>query len=573
MRSIVCCDSLPPDESQLEDNEHIIINAATSQEQDFIEALECVPYRNKYYQASNAQNQIGATNAQNEVGMLRPIYCDMPDFSVPRPFANETIDDVAATGRYQCCRDGSSLPPFAEDYAYRITLYPAFILFCVAAALSAIAVVGLLIPLLIEIYKGRFRGWTTANELSDTRYNSYNLYLIYLMAIALVYCLFQISLYGSTILQRFNPAVHGFFIPPTTQNSLILDPFVEETYFFMSVWFHSIVCYQILLLLKSSRSINNREPPSLKRISLHAGIAFFFAVFFGCSIYFIENGIQKAELEGNAETQQLLLIVFLVFGTLLALPPIVYMLNGIFIIWWRGYVPSLSSGGASDSDKAMRELAFYVFRIVVAFLVIFLMVMALIMYASITDEMWVYTVTSCLLAVQPMITFCLILTKSDTRKYILRLVTLSYLFGSCQRKPQDQKKMPRKTSTTTKIPYGNSNNDSSFASKDAIETKHTGAEPETESVHSRGSRGRYMYTTRRISNAPAAILPTGEMIAMTPTNGSRRRSSASRLGIYSVPSDEEEMSNKALSSPGMSSIDNTRNTDTFSDDESGGSEC
>ncbi len=573
MRSILCCDSLPPDESQLEDNEHIIINAPTSQEQDFVEALECVPYRNKYYQASNARNQIGATNAQNEVGMLRPIYCDMPGFPVPRPFGNETIDDVAATGRYQCCRDGSSLPPFAQDHAYRITLYPAFGLFCVAAVLSTIAVVGLLIPLLIQICNGRFRTGTTANEHSEPRYNSYNLYLVYLMAVDLVYCLFQIALYGSTVLQRFNPGVHGFFIPPTTQNSLILDPFVEEPYFFMSVWFNAIICYQILFLLKSSRSEVSRAPPSLKRVSLYAGITFVFAVFIGSSSYFIENGIQKAELEGNVETQQLLLIVLLVFGTLVALPPILYMVNGACIIWWRGYVPSLSSGGATESDKAMRELALYFFRVVVAFLVVFLMVMGLIMYASITGEMWVYTVTSCLLAIQPTVTFGLILTKQETRKYILRLLTFSYLFGKngclrCRRtKPQEQKKKPSNVSKTATIPHGDSSNDSSFSNQATIKAKNAGTEIETGSGHSSGhSRGRYMYTTRRISNAPATILPTGEMVSMTAATSSGRRSSSSRLGIRAMAFDEDETSNKALS-PAMSSIDNTRNTDTFSDDD------
>ncbi len=563
MRSILCCDSVSPEKSQPDDDEYIIIDAAIPPKQDFAETLECVPYRNKYYQASNAQNQIGATNAQNEIGMLRPIYCDMPGFSVPRPFGNETIDDVAATGRYQCCRDGSSLPPFAQDDAYRITLYPAFGLFCVAAVLSAIAVVGLLIPLLVQICNGRFRKENTQTQHTEPRYNSYNLYLVYRMSVDLAYCLFQVFLYGSTIWQRFNPGVHGFFIPPTTQNSLILDPFVEEPYFFMSVWFNAIICYQILLLLKSSRSVLSIEPPSLKRITLHAGITFLFALVIGSSSYFLENGIQEAELTGDIETQQLLLIVLLVFGTILALPPILYMMNGACIIWWRGYVPSLTIGGASESDKSMRELAFYFFRIVVVFLVIFLVVMGLILYASIADEMWVYTVTSCLLAVQPTITFCLILTKPDTRQYIFRLVTLSYLFGknSCFRSnASEPKKTPRNRSTTTKIPYGDSNNDSSSGSSKAIEAKPASAEIETNSAH---SRGRYMYTSRRISNLPSAILPTGEMVSMT---YSTTRPSSGGMRIHSALFDQDAESSKKLS-PGMSSIDTTRNTATFSDDE------
>jgi len=475
---------------------------------------------------------------------------------------------VASTGRYQCCRDGTSLPPFAPDYAYRVTLYPAFCLFCVAAVLSAIAVVGLLIPLLIQLAQGRFRKGATQNRQNgEPRYNTYNLYLVFLMGVDLVYCIFQICLYGRTILQKFDPSVHGYFIPPTTQDSLMLDPFVEQPYYFVSVWLNCIICYQILLLLKSSRTAHRAEQPSLKRVSLQAGITCLLAVVIGSSCYFIQNAIHKAEVDGNSGTQQLLLIVFLIFGTVLGLPPILYMLNGACIIWWRGYIPSLSIGGTSESDRAMRELAFYFFRIVVVFLVIFLPVLSLILYASITEEIWVYTITSCLLAIQPTLTFYMILTKPDARNYILRLLTLSYLFDkdSCRRDHRKEKETIQtkkgspnrsKTSKTTKIPYGDPNRDSRFANKKTTaENKRAKLDAEKGAGAETNSKGRYIYTSRRIPGLPAAILPTGEMISVAVGNGSNTELS-----------DEDEM-RTAVVTPGMSTIDSTRISSTFSDED------
>lgn len=579
--SFLCCDSFSTDEYNGEDvamyEGSIENNSTILPEEDYLEDLECVPYRNEFYQASNAHNQIGATNAQNQIAMLRPIVCDTPehDFMVPRPFGNGTIDDVASTGRYQCCRDGPSLPPFIPDSSFRITLYPAFCLFCVAAVLSAIAVVGLLVPFLIQLSNGSFRKETTGTRQGEPRYNTYNLYSVYLMAIDLIYCLFQIPLYGRTIQQKFHPGFHGFFIPPTTQDSLMLDPLLEQPYYFVTLWFNCIICYQILLLLRSSRSGHTIEQPSLRRVNLQVGVTCLFGMIIGSSCYFIEDAIQTAEVNSDTGTQQILLTVFLVFGTVLGLPPILYMLNASCIIWWGGYIPSLSIGRASDSDRSTRELVFYFFRIIVVFLVVILPVMGLILYASIKEEIWVYTVTSCLVAIQPTLKFCMILTLPDARNYILKLLTLSYLFGdnSCERNrrkedgtlqiktktgPQNRSKISTRTSS---IQYGDSNRDSTFINNGGSKGNHFKAD--TEACASPKSSGRYIYASRRIPGMPATILPTGEMISMAVIPEIR---STATIRTNAGFSDEEEFVAIA-ESPGMRSIETARMSAESSDDE------
>ena len=50
-------------------------------------------------------------------------------------------------------------------------------------------------------------------------------------------------------------------------------------------------------------------------------------------------------------------------------------------------------------------------------------------YAELSGRKWGVVLAQCLTALQPILTTCLILTKSDAKKYIWDLVTLSYIFG------------------------------------------------------------------------------------------------------------------------------------------------
>jgi len=56
--------------------------------------------------------------------------------------------------------------------------------------------------------------------------------------------------------------------------------------------------------------------------------------------------------------------------------------------------------------------------------------MSIHLYGAFAGEGWPTFVAFILGAIQPIVTFCVILKKSDTKKYIVKLVTLSYLFGN-----------------------------------------------------------------------------------------------------------------------------------------------
>lgn len=126
--AFICCDSFPT-LSFIDDDDNNTTTAI-----DFLDDLECVPYQNEFYEPAMVQNKIGE---------LDVIICDLPDgdFNFSRAIGQE---DVALTGRYQCCKTGPDLPPFAHDSIFKVNVYPTTILFAVAIILSVIVVVGLL---------------------------------------------------------------------------------------------------------------------------------------------------------------------------------------------------------------------------------------------------------------------------------------------------------------------------------------------------------------------------------------------------------------------------------------------
>lgn len=112
--------------------------------------------------------------------------------------------------------------------------------------------------------------------------------------------------------------------------------------------------------------------------------------------------------------------------------PLYYVIYVTILILWRGYIPSLS--GATARKRAMRELAIYFFRIVAVFIGIWLPRGFLIYWADWTGQKWADLVAQYVVAIQPILTTCLVLTKSDAKKYIQDLVTLSYCFGDSARR-------------------------------------------------------------------------------------------------------------------------------------------
>ena len=406
--SFLCCDN----------------NNNTTTTPNFLDDSECVPYRNKFYETFKAYNAIG---------LLRPISCDFPEegFRFSRPFDGETINDVASTGRYRCCKNGPALPPFIQDSAFKITLYPALVMMCVAGLVSAIVAIALLVPLLIQLKDGNFhRDSRTSRRNEVPRYSIYNLYLVYLAVFDLGYTIYMSGYWWSYMDQRFHLDYYG----PTLRVSdifygfLIWEQGFTGPYMYANMFLNAIISYQVLALLRSSQEVRRIDPPTLKMVNLQAAIGIFISVVGGLGVYYIVEFLLRAIESGNLERVKILDLVFWAILVVMFSPPLVYVAYVSILIWWRGYIPSKNG---TLRDKAMRELALYFYRIIGVFYGFWVPVLLINTYASFSGRDWLSVLVTFLGSLQPLATTSVILTKSDTRKYILDLVTLSYFSGNC----------------------------------------------------------------------------------------------------------------------------------------------
>lgn len=395
-----------------------------------LKLLDCVPYHNRHYTSYKVQNR---------VGKLDRIFCDLhhareKDFLYPRPIwttdvaTSWTTDaataysaGVATTGRYQCCRFNRyrQLPPFIEDSAFKITVWSLIALFCVGAIVSATLLIGLLTPLLIQIKNGSHQKRRSRERGRAPPYSTYNLYLVYLAYMDLVMMLWEITMFGSIINQSIKP----FFLPPLVfPVGDIAEGIIVALYGCANMTINVIIAYEILVLIQTSHREKRIDPPSLKRVNLQAGTAIFISVIYAVIIFLVPKAFAAAAAG---------LIFLLTFG---------YILYVIILIWWRGYLQV--SDETSVKDRAMRELALYFFRIVAVYALARLPSLIFAVMPGL-GKSWEMFLAYCLMAVQPTLTFCLMLIKPDVRKYMLQLVTLYNLFGNCACK-KDNAVLPKK---------------------------------------------------------------------------------------------------------------------------------
>eukprot|EP00531_Pseudo-nitzschia_arenysensis_P014272 CAMPEP_0116127054 /NCGR_PEP_ID=MMETSP0329-20121206/6644_1 /TAXON_ID=697910 /ORGANISM="Pseudo-nitzschia arenysensis, Strain B593" /LENGTH=648 /DNA_ID=CAMNT_0003621145 /DNA_START=135 /DNA_END=2081 /DNA_ORIENTATION=+ len=407
--SYLCCDS---------DNEESV-------EQNFLDSLECVPYRNEAYESRMTQNL---------VGILRVISCDFPDgdFVFPRPVGEAIYSDVVSTGRYQCCKSGPALPPFIQDSAFKKTVYIPLAIWCLAAAISTLVCVALLIPLAKERWNVSQKRNSSSTRMRQPCYSTYNLYLVYLFFFDIVYSLFQIGWYGSYINQKFNPRFYSVVASPTNLVYTVTiirapDGPITYAYVFINMWINAVISFQLLDLLKKSKRSQKMRQPSIGRVNLQVGIIFSLSMLYGYILYALSDAATTAGRGGDFDTVERLSTTVQILWIWMLILPIAFIGVICCFIWLGNYIPSLNSE-SSTRDKAMRQLFFFFLRIVAVFYCIFFPAIVIVIVGVVKFTPWYFLLSWCLLAFQPILSTCLILTKFDVKKYILDLVALSCLF-------------------------------------------------------------------------------------------------------------------------------------------------
>jgi len=442
--SFVCCDSivLPVEDNitmTVDDNNHHHNTNITNGTTTFLnDVVECVPYNNDFYDP--------AVVRQHEFGsiLFNPISCTFPDneFRFPRPIGtNDT--KISSTGWYQCCKTGPALLlPFVQHTAaFRIEIYTYLVLYSIAAVASLLVVIGLLIPLLIQLKNGSYKRATAAaaasgrnrrkrKEQQQLPYSTYNLYVIYLAIPDLGFLLYFLSQVGR--------AIHQTLLQEWKE---VFD-FLVFAYVYTNMCINAIVCYQLLLLLRNSHSGQRTNPPSLLRVNFQCGAVYVLSV-----AYSWFNRYGRPRLEASSLPALVVTAINDVSSGLLMIFPFGYILYVSLVVWYRGYIPSKT--GAIQHDRAMRQLSIYFFRILGIFLVVWLPF--LVALVSISQFSWLPFVLNLAPPIQAMLTTCAILTKDDVRNYIWDLVTLSYIYERKNSKKSDNNKSKTPLPTTTTI--------------------------------------------------------------------------------------------------------------------------
>jgi len=251
----------------VDDENHHNTNITT--ETSFLNHVECVPYRTDYYEPAFVR--------QHEFGSIffSRISCTFPDnkFQFPRPIGtNDT--KISSAGWYQCCKTGPALPPYVQDTAaFRIEIYTYLVIYTIAAIASLLVVIGLLIPLLIQLKNGSYKRAASGRNRGQGQklsFSTYNLYVMYLAIPDLCYLLFFISGVGRAIHQTHS------------SNWWVSFGVIAVAYATANLSINAIVCHQLLLMLRNSHCEQRTAPPSLTRVNLQCGAVYVYSVKVSC---------------------------------------------------------------------------------------------------------------------------------------------------------------------------------------------------------------------------------------------------------------------------------------------------
>lgn len=281
------------------------------------------------------------------------------------------------------------------------------VLWSIAALLSGILFVGLLIPLLIQLAEGSYQ-WANSirSGVGSSRlrkeYSSYNLYLIYLAIGDFAFSL--LAIYASV---RWN------YVPSVEEGPIF--NYFAATYSLANFSINAAMCYQIKVLLQTSQRRRKYSQPSLTRVNLQGTVAYILQATFNTGCLF-----RSGYLISHVVYYFLMLVL------------IFYIFYATFVVWYRDYIPPLN--GKSACARAARELAFYFYRISGTFIFIWIPGTAFQLAARAAGKAWCQQLVGLLVAIQPIVAFFISLKKSDVRRYIVDLVTMSYAFGDwrCQ---------------------------------------------------------------------------------------------------------------------------------------------
>jgi hypothetical protein len=197
--SFTCCDSMI-------EQFHKRIN--------FLDETECVPFRNKVH----TPIWVG-----NLYGRIYPIACNNEDiyseFQFPRKVEKTNPYGIQY---YECCKTGSTTPPFINDSKLKITVYPQIAISTLAVLSCVILIAALLTPLWLRGIRANHESTDnnnnnnndrnkstvvnrTTNSSTEPAFSGYNFYLVFLTIPDIIPNICLLGMYSSYANQKYNP--------------------------------------------------------------------------------------------------------------------------------------------------------------------------------------------------------------------------------------------------------------------------------------------------------------------------------------------------------------------------------
>jgi len=251
------------------------------------------------------------------------------------------------------------------------------------------------------------------------------LYLLYLCIPDLVLNFYFISTYCRIANQQYDD-LHPANIVGNVRNSF-------ENAFVLAIssanlFLNCVASYEVFSLLKHTTNVKRYKPPSLCKATVQALTVYTISVLVFAIHYCIGT-------RGSRSMNHFWFINVNLLWSLVVtyISPTLFFTYIWITIWFRGYLKLSSINGK------MRELVLYFIRIFVVFYVIWLPGMICVIIGSSLPVVYnrIYcTITLGYIAcsIHPIVSFAMVMAKSDVRKFTLNFISLSYLRSSTETK-------------------------------------------------------------------------------------------------------------------------------------------
>lgn len=335
------------------------------------------------------------------------------------PHRGYTEKDRLGLAVYECCKThGLNEGPFTQDKTFNLTVWPQISLSSLAVVFSMVLIAGISMALWKQFRQRSGRS-------QQGQYNVYNIYLVLLGIPDLILNVFVIGLYGSYVNQIYVDKFTGHIVHGAWRagDTIPLDTAIIQACSVANIYLNVVVSYEVFILLKNSHQRKRHTPPSLRRAQIQAAVVFGMAMIVFIFHYFLVGH--------NQVNMKVMFPISLLFSYVI---PAMYLGYICIVIWRRKFLLSL--------EGKARDLALYFGRIILVFVVVWLPAMILLnisfaswkrtrvvseweKYHRVEIHASVYTIGLLLCALQPILSTCMALTKTDVRKAVFDLITLS----------------------------------------------------------------------------------------------------------------------------------------------------